>query len=365
MIQEFKIENFKGFKNLAVSNIARINLIGGKNNVGKTSLLESIFTFYDRYNPDIFIKNAMQRGMTSFSINEDSQIEYWLASFRNFTNENKIILTSKEYSNKNEIVRIQIDDSYKVPLNPNELAGFDKGIVSSTTQNKLKNALHVVATINLKQVQDTYVYFLNNNLQMYAKILEMSNRKIVTFLSCKTTNPQSETVNFAELIKDGRDQKIIEVLRKIEPRIKSIIPIPTSDNQSILHADIGLARKIPLNYLGDGMFRLLSYLTAIIKNPKGIVLIDEIENGLHFSGHELIWQVLFEFAVENNVQIFANTHSLEMVKAFNSVALKMGSDKFMYFELFQESASDSIFINPIDTELLRFKLLNNKSFRGE
>lgn len=42
MYTSFKISNFRGFRQLELNDLGRINLITGKNNVGKTSLLEQI-----------------------------------------------------------------------------------------------------------------------------------------------------------------------------------------------------------------------------------------------------------------------------------------------------------------------------------
>jgi len=43
MYQSFRIKNFRGFRDLTLDSLERINLIAGKNNVGKTALLEAIF----------------------------------------------------------------------------------------------------------------------------------------------------------------------------------------------------------------------------------------------------------------------------------------------------------------------------------
>lgn len=365
MIKKFNIENYKGFDNLNLQNLSRINLFGGKNNVGKTSLLESIFTFYDRYNTDLFIKQSLLRGGIFSTVKDETQHELWLSAFNNYDIKKNIKLTSIDEKNNIEDVKFNIDEDFIIPLNTNDLQNLHKELNINSNQTKSKYALHIEAFVNNENKQDSYTYLLNNNIQMFVKFLEAKNRKIVTFLSTKTINPINESVKFGELITKGFENRVVDILKIIEPRIKSIYPIPISENQTILHADIGLSRKIPLNYLGDGIFRLLSYISSILNTPNGIVLIDEIENGFHFSIHKKIWDIIFEISEENNVQLFINTHSLEMVNAFNTSALNTNPDKFMYYELFQKVANNSISVNNIDTELLKFKLKNRKSFRGE
>ncbi len=366
MIKEYSIENYKGFQNLNIPNLTKINLFGGKNNVGKTSLLESIFTFYDRFNPDVLLKQLLWRGAVLAAISNDTQHELWQSTFNNFDIKKKIKLSSIDTKKLNEKVEIQIDENFVIPVSSNELQKINKDFNTSTTQTKSRYALHITASINNKSKQDSHVYLVNNNMQMYVKFLDNSNRKIVTFLSPKTQSPLSESLRFGELIKKGKENILVEILKEmIEPRLKSIYPIPISENQILLHADIGLSSKIPLNYLGDGMFRILSYLAAILNSPNGIVLIDEIENGLHYSIHKDLWKILFKTANEYNVQLFINTHSIEMVHAFNSIAKETSPNDFMYYELFQNISNNQISINQIDTDLLQFKLKNNKSFRGE
>jgi AAA15 family ATPase/GTPase len=346
--------------------LTKINLFGGKNNVGKTSLLESVFTFYDRFNPDLLFKQLLWRGAVILSINDDNQHELWLSAFNNFDIKKKIKFSSIDSTKHNEKVEIQIDENFVIPVSSNELQKINKDLKTSTTQTKSRYALHILASINNKSKQDSHVYLLNNNIHMYVKFLDNSNRKIVTFLSTKTQNPLSESLRFGELIKKGKENILVDILKEmIEPRLKSIYPIPISENQTLLHADIGLSSKIPLNYLGDGMFRILSYLAAILNSPNGIVLIDEIENGLHYSIHKDLWKILFKTANEYNVQLFINTHSIEMVHAFNSIAKEISPNDFMYYELFQNINDNQISINQIDSDLLQFKLKNNKSFRGE
>src|SRR5215469_1170431 len=63
MLQNLQIRGFKGFKDLRLTNLSRVTLIGGKNNVGKTSLLEAIFLFYDTADPGMFFRHLGWRGL--------------------------------------------------------------------------------------------------------------------------------------------------------------------------------------------------------------------------------------------------------------------------------------------------------------
>ena len=67
--------------------------------------------------------------------------------------------------------------------------------------------------------------------------------------------------------------------------------------------------------MGEGLIRILAIIVAIAEVENGILLIDEIENGLHVSTQEILWKAVYETAIEYNVQIFATTHSSECIEA--------------------------------------------------
>jgi AAA15 family ATPase/GTPase len=49
----------------------------------------------------------------------------------------------------------------------------------------------------------------------------------------------------------------------------------------------------------------------------GILLIDEIENGFHFSSLKVLWKALLKTSKAYDVQIFATTHSYECIAALS------------------------------------------------
>ncbi len=83
----------------------------------------------------------------------------------------------------------------------------------------------------------------------------------------------------------------------------------------------GLPRPVPLNSLGDGMLRMLQLALKIFPAKGGFFLIDEFENGLHYSVQEKIWALLFEMAEKLDIQVFATTHSWDCIESFSKVAI--------------------------------------------
>lgn len=76
--------------------------------------------------------------------------------------------------------------------------------------------------------------------------------------------------------------------------------------------------RAPLKSLGDGIQRLFEMAVAAASEPSELLLIDEFENGLHWSLQETLWRNLRELATRENIQIVATTHSWDCISAFAS-----------------------------------------------
>jgi AAA15 family ATPase/GTPase len=71
MIQEISIKNFKQFREFRLDKVTPITIIGGKNNIGKTTLLEALYMFYDRANPEVTLKHIRWRGINLIDLSPD------------------------------------------------------------------------------------------------------------------------------------------------------------------------------------------------------------------------------------------------------------------------------------------------------
>src|SRR5262249_4624478 len=119
---------------------------------------------------------------------------------------------------------------------------------------------------------------------------------------------------YGELESAKRQEEILPALRLLEPRLQRLSLIPFA-GAPVLHGDIGLSRLVPLPLMGEGLRRLLSILLAIATHKGGVILIDEIENGIHHSVLNKVWQAIALVARQANVQLFATTHSYECILA--------------------------------------------------
>lgn len=124
------------------------------------------------------------------------------------------------------------------------------------------------------------------------------------------------------------EDDLVEALRLIEPDVQRIHFVEGSeadedDGSRPWYCRLRLAGEatpVPLRRYGDGMSRLLGIALALVNCANGILLVDEFENGLHYSVHAKVWRFLFALSRRLNVQVFATTHSWDCITAFQQVS---------------------------------------------
>jgi predicted ATPase len=126
-------------------------------------------------------------------------------------------------------------------------------------------------------------------------------------------------------------EEVIAGLRLIEPTITGVAFVEGTDgasgNRRIPLVKISnVSEPLALKSLGDGIMRLFHIIVALVNARDGILLIDEFENGLHWSVQPKIWKTVFRLAEKLNVQVFATTHSRDCIAGFEEAWNEQKSD---------------------------------------
>jgi len=124
---------------------------------------------------------------------------------------------------------------------------------------------------------------------------------------------ESDAERYDSLNKADLVETFENALRTVEPDLKRT-SLGLDNGRSIIHADVGYG-LVPFTTLGSGSKRLSTILLALTYGRKGVVLIDELENGFHHSALEKVWNIIYDFANNNGTQVFATTHSNECIQA--------------------------------------------------
>jgi predicted ATPase len=356
--RSFKIANFKNFKEFEIQGFERINLIVGKNNSGKTALLEALFIHAGAYNPELALRIGGFRGIDIINpISAQKAIE---SLFYNFDTNNVIELSGKTITFEGEsFIQVglgilhdekKLREISPLPYSKPEFYPFQKPggellPIGIATVFQLTYEKTVNDNIEKKEY---YLILTSNSISLYPP--PPSPPFMTIFIpSREIFSLPMETQQFSQLRLENFHEKIISALKIIEPDLKTV-EVLTISGLPILYGDIGLNKPLPLAMLGEGLVRLSRILTSIGVGKNGIVLIDEIENGFHYSITRDVWKAIAKMARECNVQVFATTHSFECIMYAHEAFIEDEQYDFKLFRL--ENVKGKIVAIDYDKETL-------------
>lgn len=325
MYKSFEIRNFRCFRELTLPDLERVNLVAGVNNVGKTALLEALFLHCGAYNPALTLNVNAFRGIESVKVELGRWAETpWDSLFSEFDTSKRVELTGETEAKGRRVLRLQ------VIRQPEELAKIRHFIQHSPDKTE-----SVPLSSEAAQVLELEYDESSGQRGSYYMILDRQGVRSepipppppfrAFFMAARVrTTPAEDAERFGNLDKIGRQDVLLKVLQLIEPRLRRLSVVP-SGGVPIIYGDIGLSRMVSLPLMGEGMARLASLVLAVGNASNGVVLADEIENGLHHSILPKVWRAIGEVARQFNTQVFATTHSLECIiaahKAFSESGL--------------------------------------------
>lgn len=340
MLQDLQIKGFKVFRDLQLTNISRVMLVGGKNNVGKTSLLEAIFLFYDTADPGMFFRHLGWRGVDA-SLSDAEAL--FSPIFQGFDMKNAM-----SFKVQDGIYEAKMN----VEFNPSRI---QKAVsVDVSTVGKAVTPLQTDALTTTSYSMNIHYEVLGVGQQDVAVVLRKTptniniqfdpypvtiipdgmSQKVFFFPLRLKTNAGEDAARFGELDVNRKIGRVVEFLKVIEPQLVGLTSVTLPQTPTV-YADIqGMSRKIPVALLGDGISKLLSVILAIATANNGIILIDEIDAGIHYSVLPKVWEGIFKAARDFNCQVIATTHSYECLQAAYEGASKAGAERdFSYIRL--------------------------------
>ena len=320
MYKSFIVKNFRCFRDITIESIERVNLIAGKNNVGKTALLEAFWLHHGPNIPDLGRRVNTFRGLDQVDAKE---LLYEL--FLDFDPDSRIELSSYGLWGENPRslqIYLQERRSVEIPLGESpggELTTEEKssvGIRASRNQIVFEYTDEYGKTFTSQGwVVERQVAPAIVELGFQSHQMPIGKRSSGIYLAARHRPSGREDIDrFSNIEVAGKQEEIVDILKRVDPNITRLSLIVRS-GVPVLYANIGGRRLVPVPLLGDGIGRLLSIALAIGNAQDGIVLIDEIENGLYHGVMGNVWKVIAAFARQFNVQLFATTHSEECIRS--------------------------------------------------
>jgi hypothetical protein len=368
MFESIELTNFRGFESLKLTNLARFNIITGANASGKSALLESLVCGA-RANAETFLNLSQLRGISLIFPNTAPGLNFVLPqNFRAIWDHwfylNRIDKEHRQAAN----LKIEYTDSKKEsyclavgypdetsaaiqvsaatgfagPLQPVRISRY-----YTTNNGKTRNSAFADVVLTPQGVQSTREYpplgpaiFLFPSTQMFS---EAAN---IEWLS--------------KLRESGRKSDVVSFIKKAFPFVKDLEILYLEGSPSV-YADIGEGVLRRLQLLSSGINKIVSILLAAGNATGGILLIDEIENGLFYDKYGMVWDILYKFAKTFDFQIFVTSHSAECLEHIVPI---MGDDTKDFLLIRTERDGDKCIARQISGASMRAALTRGAEIRG-
>ncbi|CCI18179.1 conserved hypothetical protein [Microcystis aeruginosa PCC 9807] len=369
MLQSLKIEGFRGFQNFEMTNLGQINLLVGKNNSGKTSILEAIQFLYVQNNLDIFLETISYRGEFTWLENKLAgrtkvfEICHLFPGHEIVPSQEIIIIGSRESHQESVTISVK---SIPIQLSPFSDKNDDlnnDNIFDDEEWNKL------LLSIRWSQSQKPIELELLANgtlardstrrmasLSRISHKIGINNKIELKFLTPFSLTSSDMAALFDNIVLSPLEDLIIESLKIIEPKIERIASIgsgkySTSNNLGVRGGFLIKIKNhdqpIPIGSLGDGFWRMLGLVLAMVNLENGILLVDEIDSGLHFTVMTDMWKVVWETAKKLNIQVFATTHSRDCWQSLGELITEEKiTDNEITIQRIDREKSQSVIFDP-------------------
>ncbi len=306
VINTIKINNYKCFEKFDIQNLKQINIITGLNNIGKTALLEAIYLNINSNNSlhllscisDIFHERGFygKNYIKLESIFSNTNLISIESSFNFFTIE-KIL--GSNLSIKDKELFISSNNMNKQDFFSLEKLAFFK---FTDTNNKSEiGLLHRVEEMLNNLIEDKN-YISSNNM----------------YISSKVKNSTLLKYTYENITSIFKEDVLIKSLQLIDKDVEKLNII----NDMLQVKLTRLENYIPINELGDGFCRVTEILMSLYISKTNIILIDEIESGIHYTKIKSFWTDILTICKYNNIQLFSTTHSKEFIDTLSQVCTK-------------------------------------------
>lgn len=315
MYTDVTIRNFRGFHEFQVKDLGLVNILTGRNGTGKTALLEALFLLTGGDNSTLVLNLATMRGLMGAPIklsNLSSQL--WETLFHDLDSQEPIELFGTWAAGKRrtrQTVRLSLAyQSSELIRGGDQLDLQSAGLDSTAPEEAYLQWEHQQSG---RMKFRARIFIDENGLRIDPRPRKAFSQGF--YLATRfRLSPQADADRLGNLELRGDVEGFLDALRIVEPEVRRVTTV-SRGGVPVVHADIGLKTLLPLALLGDGVSRLASLMLGIADCRNGVALIDEVENGFHYSTHEAVWKAILATAGHYQAQLVVSSHSLECVRA--------------------------------------------------
>lgn len=327
MFRRLRIKNFRLFSDLEINWLSRINLLAGRNNCGKTAVLEALFLLCGGGNAELALRiNAFRR---VHDVQGDPGVvpEIFLRPlFFDFNMIRSIEIVGKLAGKRHMGLTISREQERTTRIPGDHISqSSHKGrgaildlwdVQALSLEGSPPMGLQFACTFPDNSRTEGGIRLTEQGLEIEGPEPTVPFHSV--FLSSYTGSLREDARRLRHLRRRKQGDLLTTALRIVEPRLQSVKPI-YAGGFPMIWGDIGSSNLVPLSVMGEGLTNIARIVLAISSAPGGVVLIDDIENCIDHSIMDKVWAVVLEAARRFDVQVFATTHSFECFKSAHDV----------------------------------------------
>lgn len=325
-IRKLEITGLRSLRRLTLSGLGKVNLITGRNNTGKSSVLEALQILSSNAAPGVLLDILRSR--------EENVRESLIAPSKGWFPVSSFFWGFPEMSDFPRPIIISTDSEQLTirvawameKRDQDDIVRLievpDRTLISEDAVQVL-----IVQTADSRRISRLSAYFRTSRLPATLTRYEPVTCLFVGPYGGEGTAILGEL--WDKIALSDREIDIVDALRIIDPNISAVSMIGQTSSRSNRAAIVrsgAFVRPVPLRSFGDGLNRIFGMILSMVNAKDGRLLIDEFENGLHYSVQLDAWRTIFRLAVRLNVQVFATSHSWDAVESFQRAAAESDAE---------------------------------------
>jgi AAA15 family ATPase/GTPase len=346
-LDRLSVKNFRALDDLTLEGLGRVNVFVGRNNSGKSTILDAIELLVSSNKFDVLRKQADKHGELDDERSRDRDFTFVENFFsgrslpRSFdsilleSSKNSFVLS--HYFVKESQIEELFDNEPRIRI---KRQFIEKDTLDGDSS---ENYRALSLTVNGKRViladnennPEKYIgssIHLSNRLNSYSELFDGIPVRYVSTKSFDSSyldnlwgsiqfNPEMNNILISalNLVSDNVEIFGFMQVSPSRPRErKALVKLKDFD------------KPVPLSSMGDGMSRVLHIVLSLLNAKDGVLLIDEMENGLHYRIQENLWRIIFEFSTKLNIQVFVTTHSWDVIESFSKISVEHPEEGVLY-----------------------------------
>jgi len=342
MIDNLRIANFRCFEAVELKNLRRINLVVGKNGVGKTALLEAI-RLASAGTPQnaLWLNQVRQLGPAFFAgaITRERFESLWKYFFFGFDSERRIDIGFTASDHQTTSLSIFYDPSQAVTQMPE----LKNGETPELTRRLISPSVIIPLVFRRAStgIQGDLKATVLPNGQLHLEPGPELGPTTGVLGAIVGYPPSDANTWLNQIIMENRETEFLEMIRNEYPDVQNLVPLTVDGLASVWVTVPYLREKIPLQLLSGGIAKHATLLVASYAYRHGSILVDEVENGTYWDRLPSLWATLHRVSRENDNQIFATTHSEECLEAVLEI-VRADEEQFSLIRIRRENGKSIV-----------------------